>query len=134
PPESRRVPRHGGRSLRGAGRRPRPRGSDPWFRARDRRRACGRIVCPPCRSPQFGDPCTADRRGGPCAPHLRGGRGLRGSRSVPPGSHPHSNEGGPPILIGPRVFAGLLLCAFLLAAPWPIRAPPPAAPTRSLAG
>src|SRR5712692_463557 len=134
PPESRRVPRHGGRGLRSPGRPPRPHGSDPRIRARDRRLARGRFARAPRRSPEPRDPLTTDSRGGPRAPHLRGGRSPGGRRSVPPRGPPHSREGGHPILIGRRAFAGLLLCAFLLGATWPILAALPGVPTRILAG
>src|SRR3989475_223913 len=47
---------------------------------------------------------------------------------------PRPHEGGRPILIGPRAFAGLLLCALLLGATWPILAALPGVPARILAG
>ncbi len=44
------------------------------------------------------------------------------------------DEGGRPILIQPRAFAGLLICAFLLGVTWPILAALPGVPARILAG
>src|SRR6266702_2364848 len=54
--------------------------------------------------------------------------------SFAPLGRPHSHEGGDPILIGPRAFAGLLLCALLLGATWPILGALPGVPTRILGG
>src|SRR6266571_1695702 len=133
-PESRRLPRHGGRRLRGAGRGPCPRGGDLRFGARGRRRACGRLVRSRPRSSEPGDLVASDCRGRPRSAHLRRGRRPRGPRPVPPRRRPRAHEGGRSILIGPRAFAGLLLCALLLGATWPILGALPGVPAHILAG
>src|SRR3989454_456790 len=73
-------------------------------------------------------------RGGHRLARLLRGRGPRGPRPVPPRRRPRAHEGGRPILIGPRAFAGLLLCALLLGATWPILGALPGVPARILAG
>src|SRR3989454_935192 len=133
-PESRRVPRHRGRGLRGTGRGPRPCGGDPRFGARDRRRARCCLVRSRPRSSEPGDLVASAGRSRPRSAHLRVGRGLSGPRPVPPRRRPRAHEGGRPILIGPRAFAGLLLCALLLGATWPILGALPGVPARILAG
>src|SRR5207249_7557688 len=133
-PESRRVPRHRGRRLRGAGYRPRPRRGGPWVGARDRRRACGRLVRSYSRPSESRDLVASNRRGRTRPARLHPGRRPGGPRPVPPRRGPRAHEGGRPILIGSRAFGGLLLCAFLLGATWPILAALPGVPTRILAG
>src|SRR5438094_957518 len=113
--EPRRVPGRRSRGLRGSGGGPCPRGGDPRLGARDRRRACSRLVRSHPRSSEPRDLVASDCRGPPCAPHLRGGRGPRGPRAVSPRRRPRASEGGRPILIGARAFAGLLLCGLRLA-------------------
>src|SRR5207247_10671393 len=47
---------------------------------------------------------------------------------------PRAVEGGGPILSRPRAFAGLVLCAFLLGATWPVPVGLPGEPARIVAG
>src|SRR5439155_25219139 len=60
--------------------------------------------------------------------------GPRRPRAVPTGRGPRAIEGGGPILIRPRAFAGLVLCAFLLGATWPVLGALPGEPVRIIAG
>src|SRR5439155_844157 len=79
--------------------------------------------------------CPRKRRGGRlCAPDLLGGRRFGRPRAISPCRRPRADEGGRPILIGPRAFAGLVICAFLLGATWPILAALPGVPAHILAG
>src|SRR5207245_8727736 len=61
------------------------------------------------------------------------GRGRR-NRAIATRRGPRPHEGGSPILVRPRTFGGVLLCAVLLGATWPILAALPGVPSQILAG
>src|SRR5439155_108767 len=127
-------PGEGRGRLRSAGRPDLPRGGSPGRRAGDRGGPRRRLVRSPLRLPESRDPRAAaggDRAHPDRRPHRRG---RRRPRAIPAGRGPRAIEGGGPILIRPRAFAGLVLCAFLLGATWPVLGALPGEPVRIVAG
>src|SRR5439155_103995 len=107
---------------------------DPGKCARDRGGPCRRLRRTAPR-PAEPDPPLAARR--PRGSRVRGrpprGRGRR-NRAIAARRGPRQHEGGSPILVRPRTFGGVLLCAVLLGATWPILAALPGVPSQILAG
>src|SRR5439155_26392427 len=111
-----------------------PRGGRPGRRVGDRGGPRRRFLRTPLRLPESRDPHAAVRRDR-AHPNRRPRRcGPRRPRAVPTGRGPRAVEGGGPILIRPRAFAGLVLCAFLLGATWPVLGALPGEPARIVAG
>src|SRR5207245_2317025 len=118
----------------GGAARPRPRRVPRALAARDapcRRSRPGQRRRAPVPAP---DPHVAPGR--PVGARVRGrpppGRG-RPNRAVAARRGPRPHEGGSPILVRPRTFGGVLPCAVLLAATWPMLAALPGVPSQFLA-